>query len=189
MGYFNYLKRLLEPTGLYDLVSGVGAAELEVIGGELDEVFEELEELVREALPLTAVGYGISFYERLLPYRPSYITEKDAQRALTALLRIRGGCFTQALLQSTLSGCGLTAEVTESERAQTVYVSFPQNRGIPEDFEKLKRKAEEILPFHLAVEYKFIYALWRELMEAFRTWGSIEARGLCWKELETYLPE
>ena len=189
MGYFEYLKELLRPTGLYDMESGAGAAELEVIGEKLDEVFAALEELKGECLPITAEGYGIELYEKLLPYRPAYITAKDAQRALTALLRIRGGCFTPAALQSTLSGCGLTAVVREGDEAQTAIVSFPQNRGVPEGFEKLKRRVEEIMPCHLKVEYEFIYACWRELMAAFDCWGGIEERGLSWKEMEIFLEQ
>lgn len=186
MGYFDYLKGLLAPTGIYDLEHGAGAAELEIIGGELDEIFAELEELGREFMPCSAEGYGIELYEGLLPYRPAYITTKDAQTALMALLKIRGGCFTRERLQGTISGCGLAAVVEEGAAALTAVVSFPQNRGIPDGFEKLKARVEEILPCHLGVEYKFIYTCWRELMESFASWRDIEQRALTWREMEIY---
>ena len=75
----------------------------------------------------------------------------------------------------------------ESGKAQTAVVSFPKNRGIPEGFEKLKRRVEEIVPCHLAVEYEFIYTAWRELTAWLSSWRSIEEKGLSWREVETYL--
>ena len=187
MGYSDFLKELLRPTGLYDLDEGAGAAELEVYGAQLDALFLELEELGTECLPVTASDYGLRLYEQLLPFRPAYITVKDERRALGALLRIRGGCFSHEQLQDTLAGCGLTAVVRESAAGQTVIVSFPQNRGIPEDFDKLKRRVEEILPCQLAVEYEFIYTAWGELMTQLVTWGAFQEKGLSWKDTETYL--
>ena len=189
MGYAEYLKGLLRPTGLYELDSGAGAAELEVYGEKLDEVFANLEVLGAECLPLTASDYGLELYEQLLPFRPASITAADKRRAVGALLRIRGGCFTPERLQSTLSGCGLTAVVRESGTAQTVIVSFPKNRGIPEGFEKLKGRVEEILPCQLAVEYEYIYTAWKELMAQLVTWGAFQRKGLSWKEAETYLED
>ncbi len=184
MGYYDYLKDMLRPLGFYELETGAGAAELEVIGAQLDEVFSELEVLSREALLCTAESYGIESYERLLPYRPAYITTEDARRALSALLLIRGGCFTQPRLQAALAGCGLRAEVCQGEGELTASVSFPYNRGIPEGFDRLKRRIEEIIPCHLAVEYVFIYTKWGELMALLRSWENAEERGLSWREME-----
>ncbi|NLV86275.1 MAG: DUF2313 domain-containing protein [Clostridiales bacterium] len=186
MGYFEYLKGTLEPLGIYDLESGVGAGELFAAGLELDKVFLELEELCREAIAATSRSYGIKNYEKILPYRPSYITIEDAQRAITSLLRIRGGSFTLDMLQSTVSGCGIRAEVYEGGTGMSAVVSFPENRGIPEDFDKLKRRIEEIMPCHLNLEYRFTYASWRELMEGLHDWRSIESKAPRWRDVETY---
>lgn len=185
--YYDYLKQLLEPLRLYDLENGAGAEELKVIGSQLDEIFEELEELYAEALPATAQSFGLRKYEKLLPYRPAYLTTQDAQRALMALMRIRGGCFTIGMLQDTLSGCGLNAIVAEGREPLTAIVSFPDNRGIPEGFEKLKFRVEEIMPCHLAVKYAFVYTLWRELMEKLSDWQVVENSVNTWRELEIYM--
>ena len=48
MGYGAYLKSLLAPLDLYDLEKGIGAAELESIGGAMDGVYETLTELERD---------------------------------------------------------------------------------------------------------------------------------------------
>lgn len=187
MEYYECLKQFLEPLRLYDLENGVGAEELKVIAMQLDEIFQVFEELGREILPPTAEGFGLILYEKLLPFRPAYLTTKDKRRALIALMRIRGGCFTQKLLQETISGCGLKAVIAEGTLPLTAEVSFPENRGIPDDFEKLKIRVEEIVPCHLSIEYKFIYTVWVEIMEKLPNWGNIHLRVNTWKELETYI--
>lgn len=157
-----------------------------MIGKQLDEVFEALEELGRESVTAQAVSYGLANYEELMPYAPAYITTEDENRALLALLRIREGCFTLETLQDTLSGCGILAYIAESGSALMVNVRFPENRGIPDGFDKLKKRIEEIIPCHLGVEYLFIYSMWRELMIALTSWATIEASVQSWREFEIY---
>ncbi|NCC67988.1 MAG: DUF2313 domain-containing protein [Clostridia bacterium] len=182
--YPDCLKQLLEPLGIYDLESGAGAAELEIIGGELNKIFDFFETLICEILPATASGYGLEAYETLLPYRPAYLTTADRRRAVEALLRIRDGCFSRALLQETISGCGLTAEIAEADQASTLIIRFPQNRGIPDNIEQLKSRITQIVPCHLAVEYYYIYSSWQEIMALAETWAEAQTLCECWKKLE-----
>lgn len=184
MGYRDFLAELLEPLGIYDLTSGAGAAELELIGEKLDEIFSELAELEEEILPLTAGDYGLLSYESLFPYRTVFTSSEDRRRAVMALMRIRNGCFTPETIAATIAGCGVNAQVRESEKAMTVEVSFPDNWGIPEGIEALKERVESILPCHLAIEYVYLYSDWGRIMEAAGTWQQIEALCPTWKELE-----
>lgn len=182
--YLRCLKQILEPLGIYDLENGAGAVELEVIGKQMDEIFDEMETLAAEVILLTASGFGLEKYEAALPYRPSYLTVSDRRRAVMALLRIRNGCFTQEFLQDTISGCGIEAGIEESNKAQTVQISFPQFRGIPHNFELLKDRIEQIVPCHLSVDYYFIYSTWQELMAIMSDWASTEADCHSWYEIE-----
>ncbi|NCB73443.1 MAG: DUF2313 domain-containing protein [Clostridia bacterium] len=186
LGYTDYLKQMLLPLGIYDLEEGIGAEEIRVIGKQFDELFDTLEELSREAVTEQAESYGLKNYEALLPYMPAYITAQDERNAVLALLRIRGGCFTRELLEKTLSGCGISASIAESGIAMTVAVGFPKNRGIPEGFDKLKKRIEEIVPCHLAVEYSFNYTTWQELMAKLPSWTAITENTDCWREFEIY---
>lgn len=186
LGYTDYLKQMLLPLGVYDLEEGIGAEEIRVIGKQLDEIFETLEELGRETVTAQAESYGLKNYEALLPYTPAYITTQDERNSVMALLRIRGGCFTRGLLEETLSGCGISASIAESDTAMTVTVGFPKNRGVPEGFDVLKLRVEEIVPCHLAVEYRFTYSTWLELMVKLQSWSDISENTCCWRELEIY---
>lgn len=186
LGYTDYLKQMLLPLCIYDLEEGIGAEEIGVIGKQLDDIFNSLEELGRESVLAKAKSYGLRNYEKLLPNTPVYTTTYDERQAVMALLRIRGGCFTLQMLQNTLSGCGIAANVGECGTAMTVAVGFPKNRGIPDGFEKLKMRIEDIIPCHLAVEYRFTYSTWQELMSRLQGWTAIMDNVRNWRELEIY---
>ena len=184
MGYGSYLKDLLRPLRLYELDSGDGAAELECEGEQLDAVFAALETAQRESVVATAEDTGLSAYEEILPFVPAYVTDRDRRRAIEALLRIDSRSFTPAAINDTVAGCGIRALVEETDTPLTVRVSFPYNRGVPEDFEQLQKRIGEILPCHLEITYEFVFVLWRELeqwlasgleAEACGTWSAVES--------------
>ena len=103
-----------------------------------------------------------------------------------ALMRIDDCAFTPAALNDTLSGCGIKAVVEETSVPMTVRVSFPDNRGVPADFQALKERIDSILPCHLAVDYFIIYITWSELESWFSSWADIESLDLSWDALERY---
>ena len=189
MGYAEYLKDLLRPLRLYELDEGDGCAELEAEGGQLDGICRQLDGALREGILAGAQDAGLSAYEEILPFVPSYITAQDRRRAIEALLRIDMRSFTAAALNGTIAGCGIRARVEEADAPRTVKVSFPYNRGIPENIGELKRRIEQILPCHLGVEYIFEYLLWGELEKWLPSWSELEAKVGSWGELEVYLPE
>ena len=188
MSYGTYLKDLLRPLRLYELDSGDGAAELECEGEQLDAVFAALETAQRESVVATAEDTGLSAYEEILPFVPAYVTDKDRRRAIEALLRIDSRSFTPAAVNDTIAGCGIRALVEETDTPQTVRVSFPYNRGVPEDFAPLQKRIEEILPCHLGVVYAFIFALWQELERWLKTWREAESCGT-WSAVESCFVE
>ena len=132
----------------------------------------------------TALDFGFRAYEELLPYVPSHLTVEGRRQAIGSLLRIDGASFTPKALGDAILGCGIYARAEELLGTQSVLVSFPENRGVPENFEELKAKIEQILPCHLEILYTFIYVSWRELEAAFLSWGGLESAVLNWRELE-----
>ena len=186
MGYYAYICAQLQPLRLYDLSTGTGAEELKTVGAALDALAEALEETEAESCPLTAGERGLASYETLLPYAPVSETLAQRQQALAAMLRIDGRSFTKDALNATLSGCGITASVEETDTPFTVQVSFPGTMGTPAEFPALQARIEAILPCHLAVEYLFRYLLWQELEANLPTWDALEAAAASWAALEGY---
>jgi hypothetical protein len=186
VGYYEYLAGLLAPLGIYELNEGAGADELRAIGAQMDRLFAEFEEFGRELMPLTANAYGLSGFETLFPYKPAYITTEDRKRAVMALLRIRNGYFTLEAMCDTIRGCGINAIVAEGREPMTAVVTFPDNWGIPEGFERIRYRIEQILPCHLAIVYDFLYSSWSLIQEGIHTWRELEELCQCWRELEVY---
>ena len=184
MGYASELKNILRPLGLYELDSGVGAAELKAEGAGLDVVGAALEEAEREGALMTASGAGLDAWEALLPFAPACSTAAERRNAIAALLRIDYASFTPEAVNDTVAGCGIRALVEETEIALTVQVSFPDVRGEPDDIDALKARLERIIPCHLGILYVFDYATWEELETAFLTWAEIVAPGYNWRQLE-----
>lgn len=187
MGYFEHLKELLRPLGLYDLSSGAGRAELYALGCEMDRQQELMEILEREAVPARATGYGLGFYEEIMPFVPACHHAEERRAAIAALLRIDDMSFTAAALNGTVAGCGMDAEIREGTEAETILVTMKNTRGVPDDFSGLKERIEQILPCHLEPVYKFIYSSWSDIMAALGSWNAIEAKALDWKSFEIYI--
>ena len=184
MSHRDRLWELLAPLGPYRRQGIYTAGELAGEGAALDGVLAALEELERETMLDTAEGEGLEKLEELLIHRPVAETAAARREALSALLRIGGDSFTLAAINDNLRGCGLNAQVSETEEPGVVEIRFPDVPGIPEGFERLRRIIEDILPCHLRVEYVYWYITWRMMEERFPTWGDTEAGGDTWGELE-----
>jgi|GEM_PF-2153995 len=68
LGYTDYLKQMLLPLGIYDLDEGTSAKEIRVIGKQLDDIFNSLEEVRCESILAQVESYGLQSYEEALPY-------------------------------------------------------------------------------------------------------------------------
>ncbi|MBR2667306.1 MAG: DUF2313 domain-containing protein [Oscillospiraceae bacterium] len=184
MGYADYIRALLKPLRVYALAGGFEDMETETLGGALDEVDLALTLSEREMLPLTAESYGLENLLSLLTLRPAADTTGRMQTALSALLRIGNDSFTAAALNDTLCGCGLNAQVRETEQAGVVEVSFPGVAGEPDDLDALCAVIEDILPCHLQINYVFTYITWQRLESLFANWSELESGAASWSALE-----
>lgn len=184
MSYAEYLKALLHPLGVYRLEGSINGAELESVGGALDEVEALLDTVHKEADLTTAGPEGLAAIEGLFARRPVTSDQERRRAALAALLRVGGDSFTLAAINDNLAGCGLNAMASEGEGPQSVEIRFPEVPGIPEGYEEMRGIIEDILPCHLDIRYVFWYITWAMVEERFQTWGDIEEAGLTWDELE-----
>ncbi|MBE6948493.1 MAG: DUF2313 domain-containing protein [Ruminococcaceae bacterium] len=155
MGYTDYLIRILAPLSVYDLTeNSYSRAELEAMGKALDECCSEIEILERECTVPTAEDYGLSMYEKLLP-RHYAIAVHTRRKAIISMLSVNNSCFTQELLNKTLSGCGEPTTVRETGEASQVMVDFTEVNGRPVNYVQLERWVENMLPCHLETVYNY----------------------------------
>ena len=186
--YREYLCRLLEPLGVYDLSeSSVSGAELCALGMGLDEVGETLEQVEREALTATAQGEGLDRREQLFARRPAAVTAEQRRAAIAALMQIDGDSLTPSAINRAISGCGIRAEAQETDTGH-LRVIFPETAGVPEEFSQIRKIILDILPCHLEVEFYFRYLTWEECERAEMTWDQVESAGHTWDSFELAIP-
>ena len=184
MGCCDDLKALLVPLGIYDLTPGrCNEGELFALGQGFDAVGAALAEAEREGLLPTAEGVGLAHWEALLPWKPAAETLAERRAAIAALLSIDGDSLTLAAVNRAIQGCGIRARVQETGIG-TVEVWFPGQKGVPPQFERIRRILLDILPCHLAVTFCFRYLTWEEFEGRSLTWAAVEAAGTTWEELE-----
>ena len=184
MGCGDQLWALLRPLGPYRQRGIYSGGALDSEGSALDGVQDELELLEREALLDTAESFGLDRLESMLATPPVTSTPEGRRKALMALLRIGGDSFTLSAINNNLKGCGLNAEVSETNQPGLVEVRFPDESGVPHSFEDLKSIIEEILPCHLEIRYVFWCITWAKLEDRFLDWNSLEFQHYSWETLE-----
>ena len=181
MSYADHLRALLAPLGVYDLKAPINGAALDIKGAALDEAAQLLEEMERECDLTTAESWGLEAWKSLFDLLPAASDAEGLRRSMQALLRIGTHSATLATIRDTLSGCGLSVRVRELGPGR-VEISFPDVRGIPENFEMLKYNIEQILPAHVEAEYMMRYLSWAGL-EA-KGWNFGDLSAMTWESLE-----
>ena len=179
------MKELLRPLGVYQLEESFLGTELDCLGGALDQAQEWLEEIQREMSLVTARGDGLERMAELFVSRPVTDDPEQLAASLAALTRIGADSFTLAAVRDTIAGCGLNVVVSEADEPNTVVVRFPEVKGIPDRFERLRTIIEDILPAHVRIQYLFWYQTWSGLEELGLTWQAVEEQGMTWSSFET----
>lgn len=185
MGYSSYLRRLLQPLGIYELSpESLSGSELEALGQSLDGVSGRLDYVERESALSTAQGEGLDRLEALFARTPVHYSTDLRRQAIAALLRIGGDCFTLTDINNTISGCGINALALEKETFGYIRIIFPDVAGIPEGFEQIRDIILDIVPCHLDVEFYFRYLTWEECEAHQYTWAIVEGRAYTWFDFE-----
>lgn len=183
MDYTDALKNLLRPLGFYDLDTGAGADELAAIGGQMNQIYQLLLDAENNICPDASGENALALWSSLLPFVPAARTAQEYQNAVSALLRIDGTSFTVKALNETVIGCGIPAQVEESPIPMMISVSFPGQRGEPDNIDALKVRIEQILPCHLGIDYRFLYTTWTELTAVISLW-ELASDNYSWREFE-----
>lgn len=185
MGYYRQLQEILRPLRVYELDSGISGAELFAEGEALDGILELAEEAERESILSTAQDIGLDRFAEIMPFLPAQSETEKKRQALMALARIDWCSFTPEALRDTLRGCGVAVGLEESEEPETVDITLLGVRGIPENFEDIAWRVEQIVPCHLNIRYIFTFLIWRELEEWLESWNELEAGAGHWAALES----
>ena len=76
------------------------------------------------------------------------------------------------------SGCSIDEDFPD----YTVYITFSNRKGIPENIDLIKAAVNEVKPAHLRFEYIYCENTWQDISEKFVMWGNI-AENVTWEML------
>ena len=184
MGYYEHLCAQLAPLGVYQTgETSLSGAELCAAGAGLDAVAEELEFVEREAVCETAQTVGLTRREELFAHCPVRVSDTLRRAAIGALTRIGENSFTLEAINNELIGCGIAAQVEETEEKGKVRIFFPHTAGVPENFQRIKNILLGMIPCHLLTEFYFRFMTWAECETAGYTWRDVSAH--TWKSFQT----
>ena len=147
--YADYLMRLLEPLGVYDLrESSVSGAMVCALGEAMDGVHAQLEAALRDAFPQSAGD--LRQWERLLPPLAAQ-TDPEVRRAgIVHLLGSPTVCCSAGEIGAALAACGIPARLAP-EGQNRVTVSLDAGQVSDPDVRRLVRG---LVPAHLAVQWE-----------------------------------
>ncbi|MDD3346817.1 hypothetical protein [Oscillibacter sp.] len=186
--YEEYLRRLLEPLGVYAFTeNSISGAEICALGAGLDAIGDQLETAEKEALTATAEEEGLRRRENLFARRSAAATAEDRRAAIAALLQIDGDSLTPSDINRTILGCGIRARAMEIDTGH-LQVIFPDVGGVPAEFDQIRDIILDILPCHLEVEFYFRYMTWTECERGGYTWAMVEAAGHTWDTFQMAPP-
>lgn len=186
--YEEYLRSLLAPLGVYQLDrDSLSGAELYALGKGLDALAERLAAAERECLTATAEDEGLRRREALFLRQPASTTLKERRAAIEALFQIDGDSLTPEAINRTISGCGIRARAIEAG-ANQVLVEFPDTAGVPQDFDQIEKIIMDILPCHLAVEFRLRYLTWEVCHRMAYTWAFVEEQRYNWRNFQLAVP-
>lgn len=155
MSYCEYLKNTLRPLGLYELDTGIGAAELDAEGAVLDGIDALLEDTRKNMLPADIDENGVERWAYLTGFHPRGGSIEAKRESLMGYMRMGEFESSEQWLNIVLNTCGILAEVSESETKETVTVTIFEHHLEDGEEERIKAAVEAILPCHLAVEYEY----------------------------------
>lgn len=153
MGYCEHLKKILQPLQIYELDTGIGAAELETEGAAMDSIEAVLSDTLRNMLPATADENGIEFWRKLFPFLPDSGSLEDGRASLVTMLNIgQCECSDQGL-NFVLGACGLPANVSVTSTKELLKVTILDEELSGSELQRVKDCVEAILPCHLEITY------------------------------------
>ena len=145
MAYADHLRKLLAPLGVYDLNAGtVSGAMIEALGESLDDVWQVMQDGLREAFPQTAED--LTQWERVLPVHGAAPSPAVRRAGISHLLGQEEVSCSAAQIEAALAACGV--QTTLELDGDTVQVCS----SLPETADRAAL-ARALIPAHLDLEW------------------------------------
>lgn len=150
MAYGDHIRRLLAPLGVYDLgAQSISGAMIDAMGEALDDVWQNMQNSLRDAFPQTAYGGALAQWERALPPHGDG-TPAQRRAAISHLLGQGVVCCSASQIEAALAACGLEASVDiDAAGRARIRTAEPQRAA-------LTALVRSIVPAHLDIDWQTV---------------------------------
>lgn len=76
-----------------------------------------------------------------------------------------------------------SVDIIENSANYTVLIEFTDIIGKPDNMEGIIEQLKTIMPAHLAVEFKYKYRTWRDVLNTGKTWRELFDAGYTWNDI------
>jgi Uncharacterised protein conserved in bacteria (DUF2313) len=176
---FDYMPREYEDLRESRAIIQAEATEFETLNAAIADVLAQFF--------VDTATWGLANWERICGI-PTDESKPIDQRRSVIKSKLRGiGTVTVDLIKNVAEAYSYgEVDVTEDSANYTVIVTFVGERGVPANLTDIENALREIIPAHLAIDYKFTYLRWSELDSYGWTWDALDAQMLSWDEFEKY---
>lgn len=162
-----------------------------IINPESDE-FDRLDDNISDVLSqffVESATWGLAYWERAFGITTDESKSYDQRRSVI-LSKMRGsGSVTVSLIEEVAEAYDNgDVAVSLDPASYTVTITFISTKGIPQNIDDTEQALRDIIPAHMAIEFKFTYMTWDDLNGYGLTWGGVNNLGLTWEEFERYNP-
>lgn len=162
---------------------------IEILDARAEE-FIKLNTEIKDVLDQFFVNratWGLDAWEKVFGITHSEPRSYEERRSVIKSHMRGAGTTTLTMIKSVAESYdGGEVEVENDPENYVVTITFIGTRGVPSNLSDTERALREIIPAHLAIEFKFTYLNWNELDIANLTWDELDALNLTWDEFERY---
>ncbi len=183
------IKKLL-PLSVYNLKEGsINYAELSAFSEGLDLLRDTLDELLRESFINTAETWGIENLERLSGSVRDDLPLIKRREMLTERLSLSTADFTPKGFEKMLRLLGVEGEIEEYPEDMRIVINLSGHELATAQREWVVYQAEALLPAHLNFDVVFSGFNWKISDALNNTFGAMDNKGYCWKEIDYSIQE
>ena len=134
----------------------------------------------RKQFFIDTATWGLEIYEKELGIETD-IEKSLSERRSNIKAKLRGYGTVGATLIKTIVDSYTNGGVDVTFDGGKIHIIFNDTKGIPSNIDDVYKILEDTKPAHLDIVYKFIYTVWKELINM--TWNSLST--FTWDELKT----
>ena len=167
------MRDILTGTGLYSGEDGLFSAEMSAYAAGLGYLYDAVEKAGKDLFVQTADEEMLGRFERLFRIIPSKEDAEIRRQMLLTRGSVTPADHTRSALENQLLAAGIRGNIVERGE-KGIYVNVHAVLGISK--EAAQQEVMTFMPAHLPCELDF----------GVNTWDAVDARGLCFDDMELY---